>query len=125
MKRNMDLMRKILIAAEESPDGFAPRSFEIDGYTWEQVGYHVHLMNQAGLVEAADVTHRGNTGPEAVLRALTWEGHEFLEAARRESLWERAKSFALEKTGGLTIAAMRMSLEMVARDALGETGSES
>ena len=92
MKRDMELVRQILVQIEEHEHGMAPRSLTIDGYTQEQIGYHVHLMGQAGLLKVADVSHFGSTSPEAIATRMTWAGHEFLDAARSDTVWQRAKT---------------------------------
>ena len=53
MKLDMDLVRKILITLEEQPHGFFCQSLAIDGYSTEQIGYHVTLMGEAGLLYTA------------------------------------------------------------------------
>lgn len=45
-----------------------------------------------------------------MVKSLTWDGHEFLEAARDDSLWEKAKRLVLEKTGTLTFEALKLAL---------------
>lgn len=91
MQRNMDLVRTILMRIEESPSGWAePR--EIAGFTHEQVGYHAHIMIEDGLIEGTDVTTLQSKGPEALPRALTWKGHEFLDLARDQRRWIQAKA---------------------------------
>lgn len=50
MKRDMDLVRKILMALEDNPTGYFKDEMTIDGYTEEDVGYHCYLLLQAGLV---------------------------------------------------------------------------
>ena len=50
MKRDMDLIRKILLLMEVEPQRKVPG---IEGYTSEQIGHHVYLMMQAGLIEGA------------------------------------------------------------------------
>ena len=47
MKRDMDLVRAIVLAIEAAPTGFAPNSVEIPGHTGEEIGYHVHLIDLA------------------------------------------------------------------------------
>jgi len=87
----MDLVRQILLKVEEHENGFAPRSLAIEGYTDDQIGYHVHLMGQAGLLNVTDVTHMGSTSPIAIPVHMLWAGHDFLDAARSETIWGRAK----------------------------------
>jgi|GEM_PF-7061885 len=47
MKRDIDLVREILLALEEHDHGYAPKDLEIRGYSKEQIGYHVWLMGRA------------------------------------------------------------------------------
>jgi len=101
MKRDMDLVRQILLAAEANEHGLVGGNPDIDGYTDEQVAYHVYLMNEAGLVQAADTTSMGSDSPEAMLNHLTWSGHDFLDAAREPSRWQKAKEI-IAKAGGAT-----------------------
>ncbi|HVC95115.1 MAG TPA: DUF2513 domain-containing protein [Pirellulales bacterium] len=91
MQRNMDLVRTILMRIEESSSGWAAHPFGIAGFTSEQVGYHAHIMMEEGLIEGVDVTNMRSNGPEAMPRALTWKGHEFLDLARDQKRWNQAK----------------------------------
>lgn len=102
MKRDMDLIRQILMAVEEHPHGFAPRMLEIDGYTKEQVAYHNYLLGDAGLANVADATALGDDGPQAMIISLTSAGHDFIEAARNDEGWAWAKG-RLAAVGGATI----------------------
>jgi hypothetical protein len=61
MKRDLDLVRLILKACEEHPHGFAPRTFELPDYSEEQIGYHIHLLGQAGLMRVIDSTIKGSS----------------------------------------------------------------
>lgn len=101
MKRDMDLVRKILIAVEESED----ENIELErlGDDLDRVHRHVALMKEFGLVDATIIP--GGDGPEEKIvlcqvKRLTWKGHEFLEKARDESIWEKAKRICMEKPGG-------------------------
>lgn len=102
MKRDMDLVKAILLRLEESE-----RVGEIAGYTNEQIGYHVALLNDAELI-----THEPYISPDvsaAVLLGtrMTWQGHEFIDAARNNSIWEKAKKITIEKTGSLTFEVLK------------------
>ena len=71
MKRDMELIRKMVLAVEDAPTGFAPHPLKIAGYTEEQVGYHAYLMVDHGLAKGTRVTTLASTGPQWVLRHLT------------------------------------------------------
>ena len=118
VKRDPDLVRKMLLAVEEAPTGFAP-TLSFEGYTDAQVGYHAYLLIDAGLAKGPDVTAHEDDGPVAVLQYLTWEGHEFADAARDETRWKKAKSIVAEKGGGVTFDVMKALLISLAKTALG------
>jgi hypothetical protein len=88
MKRDMELIRKLVLKLEDAPTGYAPDDFNVDSeYTPEQIGYHSYLMIQAGLATGSDVTTIGSAGPIGMVTSLTWAGHEFADAARDEKRW--------------------------------------
>ena len=100
MKRDMDLIRAMLLAIEAETSGWAPNELEIPGYTQEQIKYHAVLLGEAGLADVCDIT----TGdcPAAIVNRLTWAGHEFLDASRENQIWNQAKD-KINKIGGASI----------------------
>ncbi|MCC6968965.1 MAG: DUF2513 domain-containing protein [Phycisphaerales bacterium] len=109
MKRDMDLVRLILQKMEEHELGRAPSGMTFEGYTAEQVGYHVLLMGEAGLLLAVESKEIGRKSPSAQPIRLTWAGHEFLDASRSPERWERAKS-AAKGVGGLAFDVLKSIL---------------
>ena len=103
MQRNMDLVRLILSRIESSTSGRVPRDFGIEGYPADQVRYHAHIMMQEGLIDAVDVSNMRSPGPEAIPTSLTWKGHEFLDLARDQDRWNRAKAI-IAKVGSAPIS---------------------
>lgn len=101
MKRDLDLVRKILLALEAHAHGFAPAPFTVVGYDDETIGHHVWLLRQGGLLTAAVVVAQGDASPTAIPEALTWAGHEFLDSVRNETVWRKLK--AVMKDKGLTL----------------------
>lgn len=92
MKRDLDLVRAILLAMEAHPSGFAPEPFTVRGYDQEVIGHHIWLMAQGHLVTATEVTASHDHSPIALPGAITWQGHEFLDAARNERVWRKLKA---------------------------------
>jgi hypothetical protein len=78
MKRDMDLVRKIVLMLEDHPSGSAPES-KIDGYTEEEIGYHLYLLVDAGLADG-DIIRVGNETPVAIINSLKSAGHDFAES---------------------------------------------
>lgn len=90
MKRDLDLVRRILLHLEggegASPSGSGWSSFVGQGQDIAAVHYHLQLLHDAGLIEASEVMP-GQWWPER----MTWAGHEFLDAARNEDLWSETR----------------------------------
>jgi len=118
MKRDMDLVRAILIELENYPTGGAPSAIEIEGYTSGEIGYHAYIMGQAGLIETMDFTDSGIAGPQAGVVSMRWDGHEFLDAAREPDRWQQAKD-VMAKVGGASIAVWTAVLTSLVKEKLG------
>jgi len=91
MKRDMDLVRQILLELEGAPAGQYPNyPLVVDGYDESTVAAHLVLLDEAGLINA-NVTSVGDGSVRAIPFRLTWPGHDFLDAARSESIWNQAR----------------------------------
>lgn len=119
MKRDLDLIRKLLLLMESYEHGYAPTEISIDGYTDEQIGFHVHLLGEAGLAVVADTTNLSSLSPSAMPRHLTWAGYEFLEAAKDETVWGKAKEKVIKPAGGVAFTVLLEWLKAEAKTRLG------
>ena len=117
MKRDLELIRKMILAIEDSPKGFAPR-LTLKGYTQEQIGYHAYLLIDAGYAKGKEVTHNESHSPEAIITRLNWKGHEFADAARDVSRWQKAMELIAEKAGTVTLEIVTQVLTRFMKAAL-------
>jgi hypothetical protein len=108
MERDMDLARQILLEIEKQPHTGKWIDLDIEGHSPEEVSYHVMILHEAGLVEAYKIATYAYTDWKPT--RLTWEGHEFLEAARDNTRWEKATSTMLEKAGGIAFDILKQLL---------------
>lgn len=109
MTRDMELVRKILlaIAANERPlDSLMVR---IANYTPEQVGEHIRLLQEARLLDG-----NASLGPDRRPRwselRLTWWGHDFIECARNDAIWRMANEALGPRNGLATFDMWRRTL---------------
>ncbi len=119
MKRDLDLVRTILMALEDHEHGFAPNEFRIKGHTDEEVGFHVLLMGEAGLLKSFDSTTTTSLSPQGMPGRLTWDGYEFLDAARNASVWEEAKQQIRNGGVGMSFAFLKELLVELGKKAIG------
>lgn len=117
MKRNLDLMRDILVTLEAHPTPSEWIDTEIEGHTGVEVSYHVMLLHEAGLLEGWDRSAIGVFRWSA--SRLTWEGHEFLEAARDDTAWQETTELVAGRTGGQSFVVLKDALLARAREKLG------
>lgn len=87
MKRDMDLVRLILLFVEQQDAG-AVDKIVIDGYSPNVVYEHVKLLEEHNLISNCMFDIMGNVSVES----LTWEGYDFLDKIRDDSRWHNIKS---------------------------------
>lgn len=121
MKRDLELIRKMVLAIEDAQSGWAP-NLKLEGYSNAEVGYHAYLLVDAGLAKGQDSTDQQSEGPEAHITSLTWAGHEFADAARDEGRWAKAMGVVAEKGGAVTLGVLTQLLVALMKGALGIHG---
>lgn len=97
MKRDMELCRKILFAVEEKYVDSAIMNLEIDSFSKEQVAYHCKLLYEAGLVSTFNARYADGGIYFFAVGSLTWEGHDFLDKIRSDTIWNRTKEVVAGK----------------------------
>jgi hypothetical protein len=115
MKRDLDLVRAILLDIEARGTPLDLIDPDIDGYNELEISYHVMLLEDSGIIRAMDRTAIGIFRWSA--GALTWRGHELVEYLRDDKLWEAAKADLLAAAdGGLPFDMIQERLrELVSR----------
>jgi|SRR5882724_5969938 len=117
MKRDMELVRQALLTAESSRDAHA-----VEGCDREIAAYHVALLRDAGLIEAFVGKDQHGHPNRFVIRSLTWAGHDFLDAARSETVWHDAKEKILKAGVSWTFDLLKATLKALAAQQLARMG---
>ncbi|MCL2656844.1 MAG: DUF2513 domain-containing protein [Betaproteobacteria bacterium] len=102
MKRDMDIVRAIILATRDS-------SGPLDGVPDipdEVFAAHVELMAEAGLVKAASVKGLAGPGAATVLR-LTWDGQDFADEITDPTIWEKATQLIRGPGSSWTFSVLR------------------
>ncbi|MGC2742832.1 MAG: DUF2513 domain-containing protein [Candidatus Angelobacter sp.] len=104
MKRDMDLVRELLLEIDNAPELDGQRwlpgeNISIEGCSPEEICYHLNMLVEAGYI----------TGKIAmampVISKLTWQGHELLDDIRDPDIWAKTKEKA-KAISGIGIALM-------------------
>ncbi|MCB1473388.1 MAG: DUF2513 domain-containing protein [Rhodobiaceae bacterium] len=115
MRRDMDLVRTILMAIEKSRDD-EPASIRLPVRAYDDLhlSYHVRLLKEAGYIHAIE-NHRMD-GIAWTPHSLTWQGHDFLDAVRDDAIWADVKQAAITPEGDAPAEILyALALERVKR----------
>ncbi|MCS4508908.1 DUF2513 domain-containing protein [Xylophilus ampelinus] len=99
MKRDMDLVRKILLAVADSPHGSQLQ--QLDGVSNEDFTLHAIWLAEAGLVIAI-TSDQAVSATYALILRLTWQGCDFVDAIRDDTLWKKAKESVMKPATSFT-----------------------
>ncbi len=123
MKRDMDLVRNLLLAIESAEGSLTNTTLSIalkklymdDSQipSYQTIVGHIEIMEEAELVSVKLVPHMG--GPPAFLGLrMTWHGQDFLANARNSSIWEKARP----KMESLSFDLVKQLLSLLVKEAM-------
>src|SRR6476620_9997744 len=101
MKRDMDLVREIMLKIEALPPG-PPVLYRVGEVEDLVLLGHLEMLIEAGLVRGKISRSQGARGDVIGISTLTWEGHEWIEIVRDPRVWEETKATLRENGGALS-----------------------
>ncbi len=105
MKRNFDLMKAMLIHIEEKTSLNNPILIDIEGFSKDEINYNLQLLMDADYIDA-QILGYGRVLP----RRLTNSGHDFLDVARNDTVWNNTKTTIKEKGATVTLEIFKSLL---------------
>lgn len=108
VKRDMDLVRDILLKVEEDPtlNGYTFKTCstaDFEGHSEAEITYHIDLLFEVGFIDGAR-----SLNPVPAISRLTWQGHEFIAATKDPRIWASVK----ERLKGLPDVALPVIFEI-------------
>jgi len=125
VKRNWDTIRELLTKVEECTlpsETVRLAHFPTDREA--EISYHISLLIEAGLVHG-QMSQTITPGVwDFLAKRLTWDGHEFLDSIRSETVWARTKKAFLDKGVEMSFDLVKICAKEVATTLLkGALGS--
>lgn len=115
MKRDLDLVRSILIYVEKAVDEVDAEDLVTDNWPFETVAYHIRLMVHHGLIDLSqDMRDMNGETLSLVVAGLTWDGQDYLDAIRDQKVWAKVKKTVKEAVGSTTFEVMKQTGALVA-----------
>lgn len=126
MKRDMELVRQILLALEET-DRFRLSVDELvdqlPNANRNSIVWHLVVMEEGGLVALGklDVSTNWKIQEHEVIETVRihWNGHEFIAAAMNETVWRKAQRQAGDMFKSLSLGTLLALLQAVMKQELG------
>ena len=121
MKRDLDLIRKILLEVESCTNvrGVDTSMIKVSGTSTDVIKYHVGLLVDAGLITGKRVQLLESSGAFYLQLNLTSRGHEFLDNARNDSIWQTVKKELGSKWGSVSFGVLETLLKQAVLKILG------
>ncbi len=105
MKRDIDLIKELLILIEKSANELSTQIIELDGFTENEIFYNVGLLISAGLVSGKETSTKDSRSYHFL--SLTWEGHDFLDAIRTNVGWKAIKKEVKKQGTSLPFSVLK------------------
>lgn len=120
-KRDFDLIRLILLRIEASPLNSTITNSQLNVKDYEPliVALHVEMLVDAGFIEATIPKTLAGITPDFIVHKINWEGYEFLDNARNDTVWKQFKSEAKKIGSSMSMAVANSLLIAAAKAQLG------
>lgn len=92
MTRDLDLIRAVLADLEARPT-YVPvfaHQIELEGRSTEEIAYHCELLSDQGFIVGDGSL--SSSGPTFLVRRMTAQGHDYLDAVRNDTVWAKVKA---------------------------------
>lgn len=104
MKRDLELVRKLLLEFEKLglDDAKEARQIVLPPWTSDEVTYNCWIMWQSDLIEGIDCSSN-SSGRNMFVRGLRPAGHDYIDAVRSDTVWNKVKARAAEQSLSMSI----------------------
>jgi len=105
MKRDWDIIRDILLKLEAKDEVVTLNDFSEEKA--REYSYHVELLIEAKLLRGEMDSAIGLNISDFSIESLTWEGHDFLDAIKSDTVWVKIKSVLAKQGLGMTFEIVK------------------
>jgi Hypothetical protein (DUF2513) len=108
MKRNMDLIRDLLLYVEDLPAGQVTQEvdYDVERYEFNDVLGHLKLLIDSDFIDGqVEIYH--DSSSLVILRGLTMPGYDFIDSIRNESVWNQTKEKVASVGGSVAMEIIK------------------
>lgn len=113
MKRDFDLIRKILLYVEENQNDNSIMINKLEDYENFTIVFHCKLLKEKGYLEgkAQECLTPGDDDFQCF--GITYEGYEFLDKIRDTSVWKKIKEYAKDHAMEITFNTINLIFTII------------
>ncbi len=116
MKRDLDLIRYLLLTTEQSDKGVTDSILVNQRYDIKDIAFHTELLIDRGLVSGLVEYDGFRTTPLSVeITRITWEGYDYLDSIRSDKVWSKAKDVICKSVGDTSLSVVKDTCQLVAK----------
>jgi hypothetical protein len=119
MKRDYELIRLLMLEIESKDNPIDSKNIEINGYDLSQINFNLQLLIEAQLVIGDVKEYYGENNKAIIVERLSWEGCDFLDDARNESVWKKTMATVKEKGESVSFTVLIQLLISAAKQHFG------
>jgi len=117
MRRDLNLLRDILLQVEATDrHPHEVTVFQMPDRDPYQVYHHLRLAKEAGFLK---VEFLSGDPPQGCVLDLTWVGHEFLDNARNDRVWQQVATKVAKLGGSFSVSVVTEMLAATAKKMAG------
>lgn len=118
MNRDMDAIRKIVLAVRDAPAEVT----SVNEMPEDVFRFNAMLLIEAGLVDGifnkSGGRHFTPVPSAVILWRLTWDGFDFADSISNDALWNKAKERVIKPAGSWTFDILRDVLAALIKEGL-------
>lgn len=120
MKRDLDLIRHILLTIENADsDRLHLSDFSTDAYDECTVSHHLKLLLDCDYIDAVSRNAIGCPYTIFIVSRITSQGYDYLDSVRNTSVWEKTKKVLAEVGGSASLDAVKSLASSILLKTLG------
>lgn len=123
MKRDLDLIRDILLTVEEAKP---EQRIGLDKFReshpdrLEEISAHVELLDRAGFLDATISRELSPRGPrQFLINKIDWVGYDYLDAVRDPGVWSKTQQKLKSVGGSATLEVAKAVAVKIVTETLG------
>ena len=119
MKRNFDLIRKIMLDIENLDPNYGYVEVKFGDEDARAVDVHAALLIEAGLLNGKVIESEAGIIHKVFISGISWAGYEFIDYVKNDTVWNKAKETVLKPA---VSASFQVLLEWAKQEAKNRLG---